>query len=725
MKKNRKRVWTLLVIFAMIVTMAVPAFAATDANTYTSDAKKLATPATAGDDGYYTVSVAYEDGYTSTDDTEIVGQPKEGTGTIIIDLPEGEGAKGQTFTYKIYRVFDAAVSSDGTASYSPVNGATTVPSDTFTGTHTSDTGDLTYTYKFALENGNVKLKYYDSDNSTWLDVDSAHQPNKDSAAFNEALGGVIKNYIDTFSSTDPNPIPSLMEISVTDTNGDNDRLEITNLPLGYYYITTGAGTMVTINTTNTTATVIDKNTIEKPDKEITSVTNGDDDTDRSDYSIYTDGDGHSHIGNAQIGDTVGFTGTVNIGQGAINYTYKDLMSNGLTLVKTGAGTTDDPYVPTVTVTFKRKTGTDDSGNPVYQTGTIPVNGAATDSTGTAIDGWVTPDNSADNYTVAYQGNYSGTDPEPAAGSTTFTVAFDNALLENFSADDEIYVNYSAVLNANAKVGSEGNPNEAWLSYGNDPDGGHDTETTTTTTYTGKVTVTKTDGANPAHYIEGASFVLQNKTAADGSKYTGASGQTTTDETNKYYKWDEVNGKVVWVDTEDDATVFTSKLLWQDSAGNIYYEQGDASLGRTPVYATDSEGNVLTDSEGNSIQKGVVVATVQDAEGNDVIIDSFKGLPVGHFLLHETVTPAGYNTAADVELEIKQVDENTSTTGTEDDPENTWDNTIELSTTVQNLKGFNFPSTGGIGTKILYAAGAALIAAAIIIIAVRKRKQADK
>ncbi len=720
MKKYGKKILVLVAVLALIVAMGVPALGASAENKQT-----VATPVEADADGNHIISVAYDDGYATPpadESAETVGQPVEGAGKITIDLPEGDGAKGQAFTYKIYRVFKANVSSDGTASYNLVNGATDVPSGEFEGVHrTDDPADVTYRYKFVLENGNVKLQYFNTTDNKWLDVDDAHQPNNedgmDNAKFNEALGSVIKTYIDANTAA----IPSLMEITVTDTNGSKDKLEITNLPLGYYYITTGTGTMVTINTTNTTANVKDKNTIEKPDKEITSVTNGD--VDRSDYSIYTDGNGHSHIGNAQIGDTVGFTGTVNVGQGAINYTYKDLMSKGLTFNQ-----------DSVTVDYKRSYNVTIGGTVrnVTETGKVDMTtGARSDVKATYNDGGsevtTTPaawTDVANCYTVAYQGSYSGTDPAPGDGATTFTVAFNNDFLKNFSADDDIYVRYSAVLNKNAKVGQEGNPNEAWLSYGNDPDGGHDTDTTETKTYTGKVTVTKTDGANPAHYIEGASFVLQNKTAKDGSEYTGAAGQETTDDTNKYYKWNETDGKVEWVDNESDATVFTSKLLWKDASGNIYYEKGTDADNREPVYLTDEHGNTVYDSENNPIQKGVVVATVKDANNNDVIIDSFKGLPVGHFLLHETVTPPGYNTAADEKLEIKKVTEYTG----KNDPEHTedtWDNTIELTRTVKNLKGFNFPSTGGIGTTILYVIGSILVIGACVLLISRKRMKAEK
>ncbi len=225
MKKYGKKILVLVAVLALIVAMGVPALGASAENTQT-----VATPVEADADGNHIISVAYDDGYATPpadESAETIGQPVEGAGKITIDLPEGDGAKGQAFTYKIYRVFKANVSSDGTASYNLVNGAMDVPSGEFEGVHrTDDPADVTYRYKFVLENGNVKLQYFNTTDNKWLDVDDAHQPNNkdgmDNAKFNEALGSVIKTYIDANTAA----IPSLMEITVTDTNGSKDKVFI-------------------------------------------------------------------------------------------------------------------------------------------------------------------------------------------------------------------------------------------------------------------------------------------------------------------------------------------------------------------------------------------------------------------------------------------------------------------------------------------------------------------
>lgn len=535
---------------------------------------------------------------------------------------------------------------------------TTVPTGSFQGKHTTDTGtDETYTYQFVLENGSVKLQYWDTaaEPDAWADVTSAQAPNKDDADFNAALGSVIKTYIDA----NPTAIPSLMEATVT-AAATNNTITFDSLPLGYYYITTSAGTMVTIDTTDPTQTVNDKDSVKQPPKEITSITNPDSSVDRSAYSISTtteNGETRQTIGTAQIGDTIGYTGTVYIGQGAINYYYRDKMSDGLTFTSTDLGN--------ITVTLYDVTGYDTTtGEPQYST------------TGTTV-----PQTSTDGTTTYWTPTLGGTDD-----SYTFQVAFDNDYIATLDVDDKLVISYSATLNSDANMGSTGNQNEAWLAYGNTPEGGSQPETppSVTTTYTATLTVVKQDSSNAP--VAGAQFVLQNKTtASDGS---------STDETDKYYKWnpptgDDPDGYVSWVDLED-ATVFES-----------YVETNNGTT------TSGVRANIGTDTD-------------------PVYLNYFQGLPVGTYSLIETVTPAGYNTAAPVTISVKAVDENTHDPSdieegeTDPNPTDIWTQTIALTSTVVNEKGSLFPSTGGAGTVALYTIGGILVVGACVLLVTRRK-----
>lgn len=106
--------------------------------------------------------------------------------------------------------------------------------------------------------------------------------------------------------------------------------------------------------------------------------------------------------------------------------------------------------------------------------------------------------------------------------------------------------------------------------------------------------------------------------------------------------------------------------------------------------------------------------------------SFKRVDDGKYKLVETKTPAGFNTAADTTFEITAEHDAES-----DDPQltvlkintaagNTTTGTV--TTDVVNQKGSNLPSTGGMGTVLLYVAGIAVfvLAGATLVMALRRR-----
>ena len=96
----------------------------------------------------------------------------------------------------------------------------------------------------------------------------------------------------------------------------------------------------------------------------------------------------------------------------------------------------------------------------------------------------------------------------------------------------------------------------------------------------------------------------------------------------------------------------------------------------------------------------------------------KGLDAGTYYLKETTTPKGYTTAEVKAITIKAthfIDESGQ-------PQVTLDSGSNLNNVIVDKKGSQLPSTGGMGTTILYAAGAAivLVAAFGIAFAVRRR-----
>ena len=47
----------------------------------------------------------------------------------------------------------------------------------------------------------------------------------------------------------------------------------------------------------------------------------------------------------------------------------------------------------------------------------------------------------------------------------------------------------------------------------------------------------------------------------------------------------------------------------------------------------------------------------------------------------------------------------------------------LTTDIVNKKGSTLPSTGGVGTRMFYVFGGCLVAAAVVLLALKKRKEA--
>ncbi len=114
---------------------------------------------------------------------------------------------------------------------------------------------------------------------------------------------------------------------------------------------------------------------------------------------------------------------------------------------------------------------------------------------------------------------------------------------------------------------------------------------------------------------------------------------------------------------------------------------------------------------------------------------FDGLDDGDYRLTETTTPAGYNTIAPIEFTISATHDETSDepqlrtlSGNATSGEVTFaadTNTGSLTTSVVNKKGSILPSTGGMGTTVLYVGGAALAAAAAFgIHQLRKKDNED-
>lgn len=154
--------------------------------------------------------------------------------------------------------------------------------------------------------------------------------------------------------------------------------------------------------------------------------------------------------------------------------------------------------------------------------------------------------------------------------------------------------------------------------------------------------------------------------------------------------------------------------------------------KTVVNKVDQNNQPLTGAEFTLFKKmkdgtEKAVSVVKNDAGTQF---TFKGLDDGDYILKETKTPAGYNTIKDITFTVTAEHDvladqpkltNLSGVAASGQITFTADKDAgSLTTQVENKKGSILPSTGSIGTTVLYVAGSVLVVAAGILLVTKKR-----
>lgn len=321
-----------------------------------------------------------------------------------------------------------------------------------------------------------------------------------------------------------------------------------------------------------------------------------------------------------------------------------------------------------TYTYKF-TDTFDKGFDAVDTSNVKVylsNDKKLDLEGESVDTDITSYFSGTNGSIQYT---AATEAQGETAGTLTVSTKDLKKAATYSKEQPQYVivSYTAKLNAKAEIGLPGNVNTAKLTYSNNPDQSgqgenqptHDTPEDKVIVFTYGLDVTKVDSKNDKTKLKDAEFKLKN---SDGKWATITDGKVTG-----------------WTATENDGAVLKS-----------------------------------------------------DAEGNFKV----TGLDNGTYTLVETKAPAGYNLPANgfsVTLEAttknNQTWNGTASTALTDlvvkvDQTNGTGNvdTGLGAITIKNTQGSSLPSTGGMGTVLLYVAGIAVfvLAGATLVMALRRR-----
>ena len=292
-------------------------------------------------------------------------------------------------------------------------------------------------------------------------------------------------------------------------------------------------------------------------------------------------------------------------------------------------------------------------------------GAGTNA-GTNADAIAVEANAIDNTKFAVADTKASEAPDAAI--TGFTVTFDDlkTAVPTAKAGDKVIVRYKATLQPGAAIWTNDNPagniNEMKLIFSNNPydaNSKDETPVDKVVVFTYELDVNKVDGTNSNVKLAGAEFKLwKDENKSQAAKIT--------------------NGKFVeWVTVTESV-----------------------------------KGTTLTTNSGGNIQ--------------------IQGLDSGVYYLEETKAPAGYNKLEDL---IKV----TLTSTMLPNVTQKWDGTVDGSNKIQiaqgtdtaqdgntivvtNNKGSNLPETGGMGTTVLYVAGAAIVLIAGIGLAVALRRR---
>ena len=176
--------------------------------------------------------------------------------------------------------------------------------------------------------------------------------------------------------------------------------------------------------------------------------------------------------------------------------------------------------------------------------------------------------------------------------------------------------------------------------------------------------------------------------------------------------------VVDSDTANSNTA-TLKYSQQTATDTVYVATYDFLLMKTDgiKYLPGSGFKLYGSEDGNDQIKvsrdsetGIYYVDPSAPATENIMVDdehgvNIHGLKPGEYFLEETVTPPGYNTLTGRQSFI-------ITSG----------QTNPLTVTVENNAGTELPSTGGRGTTVLYAVGAALVIGAAILLIARRRTE---
>jgi len=471
------------------------------------------------------------------------------TGTITVDNPQ----KDQTYTaYKIFDVvYDTTTNSDGQ----------TVAGNNYSYTIDSSNPWFTTVQTYAgTESNGLKLEQITGSTKYNVTVTSDFSAPKFAAALKEAAENVTDKNAKTLT-------------------GNADAVSVSDLPLGYYFVTSTSGALCNLTTTNAEVTIHDKNEVvfEKTD-------------DKQSVEI---GETVTYTIKGKVPDTTGFT--------SYDYVITDKMSNGL-----------DFNANSINVYISN----DDKFDTTNDNSTLDGKYYEL-STSNAKSFDETKD-------VDFRINFKAIDMNKANPS----------LVGKY-----IFITYTATVNKNAVATVE--KNDAKLIFSNDPTDAtkHDNRDDNETVYSAKIDIDKyaanSENANDqSNKLANAEFILYRYGVAnDDGTYSfvknADTGVTYTKDdanvTKFYYKATEVteeeNTKVTNVEWTRDKAQATKRITDSDGAATfVGLEDGQYYLEETKA------------PDGYNLLKDPVAVKI---DGKDATVDNTTPLTVNQPVANST------------------------------------------------------------------------------------------
>lgn len=212
---------------------------------------------------------------------------------------------------------------------------------------------------------------------------------------------------------------------------------------------------------------------------------------------------------------------------------------------------------------------------------------------------------------------------------------------------------------------------------------------------------------------GSVITVDYKSRLNENAVIGSTGNTNKMKLEYSNNPNDKQGGTTGNTPEDTVVVFSYKTIINKVDGDSKSLTGAAFKLEKLIKGADEAADTWT----------LVKEYTVDAD-NPASTFEFTGLDDGTYKLTETVTPAGYNTIDPISFEITASDNGTVITGLDGDNNTiTFAKNLEagsLSANVVNKAGSILPSTGGMGTTLLYIIGAILVVGAGVLLVARRR-----